>query len=111
MPRALVVVSARGAERLRTGHPWIYRSDIRSSDAEPGDLVRVESERGRPLGIRILEQRVADCAAVPRHRTMWTTSATLVRDRSRRRSRFATRSGSTARPGAPSMRKPTGCPV
>jgi 23S rRNA (cytosine1962-C5)-methyltransferase len=50
MPRALVVVSARGAERLRAGHPWIYRSDIRSSDAGPGDLVRVESERGRPLG-------------------------------------------------------------
>lgn len=50
MPRAVVVVSARGAERLRAGHPWVYRSDIRSSDAEPGDLVRVESERGRPLG-------------------------------------------------------------
>jgi len=50
MPKAKVVVSARGAERLRSGHPWIYRSDIQSSDAESGDLVLVASERGRPLG-------------------------------------------------------------
>ena len=50
MPRAVVVVSARGAERLRSGHPWVYRSDIRSSDAESGELVQVSSERGRPLG-------------------------------------------------------------
>ncbi len=45
-----VTVSPRGAERLRHGHPWIYRSDIRESAAQPGDLVRVLSERGRPLG-------------------------------------------------------------
>ena len=50
MSRPVVTVSARGAERLRAGHPWIYRSDIRSSEAEPGDLVTVKSERGRPLG-------------------------------------------------------------
>jgi 23S rRNA (cytosine1962-C5)-methyltransferase len=50
MSDAVVVVSARGAERLRAGHPWIYRSDIQSSGAEPGAIVRVKSERGRPLG-------------------------------------------------------------
>ena len=50
MPQPAVTISARGAERLRQGHPWIYRSDIRDSAAEPGDLVRVVSERGRPLG-------------------------------------------------------------
>ena len=33
------------------GHPWVYQSDVRPSSAEPGDLVRVESERGRPLGV------------------------------------------------------------
>jgi len=49
-PRPVVTVSARGVERLRAGHPWIYRSDIRASEAAPGDLVRVQSERGRPLG-------------------------------------------------------------
>src|SRR5262245_15810804 len=50
MSQATVTVSARGAERLRYGHPWVYRSDIRESTATSGDLVRVLSERGRPLG-------------------------------------------------------------
>ena len=45
-----VTISRRGAERLRAGHPWIYRSDIARADAEPGDLVRVATERGRPVG-------------------------------------------------------------
>lgn len=44
------VVSRRGAERLQTGHPWIYRSDIVDATAERGDIVRVVTERGRPLG-------------------------------------------------------------
>src|SRR5688572_19021820 len=47
------VVTRRGAERIRAGHPWIYRSDISRADAEPGDIVRVFAERGegrRPLG-------------------------------------------------------------
>jgi 23S rRNA (cytosine1962-C5)-methyltransferase len=50
MLRAVVTLSPRGVDRLRAGHPWIYRSDIRSSNAEAGDLVRVDSERGRPIG-------------------------------------------------------------
>jgi 23S rRNA (cytosine1962-C5)-methyltransferase len=45
-----VVVSRRGVDRLRAGHPWIYRSDVRESTADPGDLVAVATERGRPLG-------------------------------------------------------------
>ncbi|HEY6358547.1 MAG TPA: class I SAM-dependent rRNA methyltransferase [Vicinamibacterales bacterium] len=49
--RPLVVVSRHGVDRLRSGHPWVYRSDVVSSDADPGDLVRVLSERRRPLGI------------------------------------------------------------
>jgi len=47
---ASAVLSSRGTERLRLGHPWIYRSDIATAKAEPGDLVLVKSERGRPLG-------------------------------------------------------------
>jgi len=50
MPLPIVTISAKGAERLRAGHPWIYQSDIRTSEAAPGDLVDVRSERGRPLG-------------------------------------------------------------
>jgi 23S rRNA (cytosine1962-C5)-methyltransferase len=45
-----VVVSRRGVDRIRSGHPWIYRSDIVSSAAEPGDLVRVVDEHDRPFG-------------------------------------------------------------
>lgn len=44
------VVSRRGSDRLRTGHPWIFRSDILDASAEPGDLVRVVDERKRALG-------------------------------------------------------------
>ena len=45
-----VVVSRRGADRLRRGHPWVYRTDVGDADAAPGDLVRVTSEHDRGLG-------------------------------------------------------------
>jgi 23S rRNA (cytosine1962-C5)-methyltransferase len=44
------VVSRRGADRIRAGHPWVYRSDVVSADADPGDLVRVVGERDRRIG-------------------------------------------------------------
>jgi 23S rRNA (cytosine1962-C5)-methyltransferase len=44
------VVSRRGVDRLRAGHPWIYRSDVVGRDADPGDLVRVLGESRRPMG-------------------------------------------------------------
>ena len=45
-----VVVSRRGADRIRTLHPWIFRSDVVEAAADPGDLVRVTTDRGRPVG-------------------------------------------------------------
>jgi 23S rRNA (cytosine1962-C5)-methyltransferase len=45
-----VVISTRGVERLRSGHPWVYRSDVRSAQAEAGAIVRVTDERGRYHG-------------------------------------------------------------
>ena len=46
-----VVVSRRGVDRLRAGHPWIYRSDVLdAAGAAPGDLVHVANERKRRLG-------------------------------------------------------------
>jgi 23S rRNA (cytosine1962-C5)-methyltransferase len=46
-----VSVSRRAAERHRTGHPWIFRSDVtEASAAKPGDLVRVLDHQGRLLG-------------------------------------------------------------
>jgi 23S rRNA (cytosine1962-C5)-methyltransferase len=45
-----VVITTRGVERLRAGHPWVYRSDVRSASAEPGAIVRVTDERERYHG-------------------------------------------------------------
>jgi len=44
------VISPRGVERLRAGHLWIYRSDVRSAHAEPGAVVRLLDERGNFAG-------------------------------------------------------------
>jgi 23S rRNA (cytosine1962-C5)-methyltransferase len=45
-----VVISSRGVERLRSGHLWVYRSDVRSAQAEPGAVVRLTDERGNFCG-------------------------------------------------------------
>ncbi len=45
-----VVITTRGVERLRAGHPWVYRSDVRSASANAGAIVRVIDERGRYHG-------------------------------------------------------------
>ncbi len=42
-----VVISSRGVERLRSGHLWIYRSDVRGAQADSGSVVRITDERGR----------------------------------------------------------------
>jgi len=42
-----VVISSRGVERLRSGHLWVYRSDVRTAAAEAGAIVRISDERGR----------------------------------------------------------------
>ena len=48
-PRALI--SPRAVTRLKSGHVWIYRSDILSTeDATPGSMVSVTDERGRFFG-------------------------------------------------------------
>ena len=47
---ATVVISRRGADRVRSGHPWVYQSDIVESDAAPGDLVRVREQGRRAVG-------------------------------------------------------------
>src|SRR5262245_36215468 len=47
---SIAVISRRGVDRVRAGHPWVYRSDVVSSDGRPGDLVLVLNERDKPLG-------------------------------------------------------------
>jgi 23S rRNA (cytosine1962-C5)-methyltransferase len=47
----VVKVSRRGANRLKDGHVWVYRSDIVAADGvAPGALVGVADERGKRLG-------------------------------------------------------------
>jgi len=50
MAEGSVVIGPRGIDRLRLGHLWVYRSDIRSAKAGPGDIVRLTDERGRFQG-------------------------------------------------------------
>jgi 23S rRNA (cytosine1962-C5)-methyltransferase len=45
-----VVITTRGVERLRGGHLWVYRSDVRSASAEAGAIVRLTDQRGRYHG-------------------------------------------------------------
>src|SRR6516162_5560744 len=47
----VVVVAPRGAERLKAGHVWVYRSDMVSAkDVAPGAVVPVHDHRGKFLG-------------------------------------------------------------
>jgi 23S rRNA (cytosine1962-C5)-methyltransferase len=47
----VVTVSRRGANRVRDGHVWVYRSDIVAADGvAPGALVGVADEREKFLG-------------------------------------------------------------
>jgi 23S rRNA (cytosine1962-C5)-methyltransferase len=50
-PLSVVKVSRRGADRLKQGHVWVYRSDVVSAaGAAPGALIEVADERGKFLG-------------------------------------------------------------
>jgi 23S rRNA (cytosine1962-C5)-methyltransferase len=49
--QADVRVSRKGADRYRSGHPWIFRSDVTDTGkAAPGSTVRVLDSRGQLLG-------------------------------------------------------------
>ncbi len=48
-----VTVSHRGEERVRSGHPWIYKSDVAKTEARGGDVVRIVNTRGRALGFAL----------------------------------------------------------
>ena len=52
-----VVVTPRGVERAKSGHVWIYRSDVSEVSAAPGDVVDVVGPRGRPLGSAFYSDR------------------------------------------------------
>ena|SRR5487761_137506 len=74
MSQPEVHITSRGIDRIAAGHPWIYRSDVKSDDGiEPGAVVRVLERKGRfwgqalwsaqsQIALRMLtrEQRVFD---------------------------------------------------
>ena len=46
-----IKISTRGAKRIRKGHLWVYRSDVRDvTDAKAGDIVAVVDDTGNFVG-------------------------------------------------------------
>jgi 23S rRNA (cytosine1962-C5)-methyltransferase len=54
---ATVRISPRGEDRIRSGHPWIYRSDVRDVEAGAGAIVRVLGAKDRALGHALFSDR------------------------------------------------------
>ena len=52
-----VTITRRGEDRIRSGHPWIYRSDVGEVAADAGDIVSVKNVRGRVLGSAFYSDR------------------------------------------------------
>jgi 23S rRNA (cytosine1962-C5)-methyltransferase len=52
-----IVITPRGESRIQSGHPWVYRSDVRDAHADGGDVVRVTNARGRALGYAFYSDR------------------------------------------------------
>jgi 23S rRNA (cytosine1962-C5)-methyltransferase len=51
-------VTKRGEGRVRSGHPWIFKSDVaRAQGVAPGAVVRVLGPTGRPLGFALFSSR------------------------------------------------------
>src|SRR5262245_7302279 len=54
----LVLVTGKGEGRILRGHPWVFRSDVaKARDAPPGAIVRVATEREKPLGFALHSSR------------------------------------------------------
>jgi 23S rRNA (cytosine1962-C5)-methyltransferase len=46
-----IKVNRKGADRVASGHPWIFSSDVVARDnAAPGAVVKVLNHQGRPIG-------------------------------------------------------------
>lgn len=57
-----VRVNRRGAERIRSGHLWVFASDVTDrGGAEAGDAVRVADARGHSLGVAHFSSRSQIC--------------------------------------------------
>ena len=51
MDSASVTIGKRGIERILSGHPWIYRTDVsETKGAQPGSVVTIVDHRKRFWG-------------------------------------------------------------
>lgn len=50
MSAGIVHATGKGRRWLAGGHPWLYRDDVASADAEPGDVVAVADPSGAVIG-------------------------------------------------------------
>jgi 23S rRNA (cytosine1962-C5)-methyltransferase len=78
MPTA--VISRKGEERARAGHPWIYRTDVDEVSASAGDLVQVVGQRGRPVGHALFSDKSEITLRMVAHGAT-PPSADFIRDR------------------------------
>lgn len=82
-----VKVTARGAERWKQGHPWIYRSDVSDEpDKKPG-IVSVTDRKGKFLGKALyspaseIRLRLLTRADEPIDATWWTKRIGIAAER------------------------------
>jgi len=52
-----VSITKRGEDRIRNGHPWVYRSDVAKVSAAAGATVLVTGIRNVPLGYALYSDR------------------------------------------------------
>ena len=52
-----VTISPKGEDRIRSGHPWVYRSDLAEVNAGRGEVVLVKGRRKAPLGHALYSDR------------------------------------------------------
>lgn len=45
-----VVLTGKGRRWLEGGHPWAFRDDVASTEAEPGEVAAIEGPGGKALG-------------------------------------------------------------
>jgi len=56
--KAVAILKPRGEDRVRGGHPWVYRSDIADVVGEhPGPIVEVRGPRDRRLGFALFSDQ------------------------------------------------------
>jgi 23S rRNA (cytosine1962-C5)-methyltransferase len=82
-----VTVNRRAEERVHNEHPWIYKSDVTEIHAQGGDLVQVNSSRGRLVGHALFSDR-SEIALRMLTRAPAAPDPTLWRDRLRQAARY-----------------------